>query len=724
MSKLIDRNYALIALAAALAFTQPALAQDSDSSGQPQQAEQSEEQESEEEVIVVTGLAIARDEPASATGLPLTLRETPQSVTVIDNQRIQDFALTNTGKLLEQVVGLNVQRYDSDRTMFTARGFDVSNVQVDGIGTPLRFNIQFGELDTLFYERIEVIRGASGLTTGVGNPSATINYIRKRPTEDRTLYIGGYLGSYDYKRIETDANVPLDADGDIALRVVGAHDRRGSHMFNYDNTRSLIGATISAAITPDLKATAGYTYQHNLSHGSGWSSVIHHYSDGTRIRHPRDVNFAPPWAFWKVIDEQAFGELNWSPGGGDWNVRAIFTSKSAVEDQALLFVGFGNPDPITGIGPIGFASRYQADYLRYTGDLTANGPYMLFGREHDLTLGASWTQEDGRQWSNAAQPVTFPVPVPDFRNFRNVHVPKPTSFGPKILQLDERERQTRGYIATRLNPADWLKLIVGTSYSHFRVTGVNYSVPTLRDNKEFNPYAGILIDPVENVTLYASYTSTFNPQGEVDIDRNRLPAIRGSNIEAGVKTELLNRRLYLAGTIFRTRQDNLAEFAGSAVDAGGAYFYYEPMNVTAKGFEIEVAGHLTPAWQLSGGYTGLRIEDKNGKLTRTYQPRKSLKLSTNYRFVDINNLAIGAQLRWQGDTYAAVAALPGVELRQQSYAVFDLMAGIDIDDTFRATLNIANVTNKFYITSMAAAASDMGNYAPGRNFTVSLGARF
>lgn len=714
MFKLTGRSItgvSVLALCATVAA--PAWANEED--GQAQQGEDRE--------IVVTGLAIAEDEPASATGLSLTLRETPQSVTVIDNQRIQDFALTNTGKLLEQVVGLNVQRYDSDRTMFTARGFDVSNVQIDGIGSPLRFNIQFGELDTLFYERIEVIRGASGLTTGVGNPSATINYIRKRPTRERSLYLGGYVGSYNALRIEADANVPLDADGDVAIRVVGAHDRRDSHMYNYDNTRNLVGATISAAITPDLKATAGYTYQHNLSHGAGWSSVIHHYSDGTRIEHERDVNFAPPWAFWKVMDEQAFGELAWNPGGR-WKVRGIVSMKRAVEDQALLYVGFGNPDPVTGIGPIGFASQYQADYMRWTGDLTAAGPFMLFGREHELTLGGSWTQEDGRQWSNAASPVTFPIAVPDFRNFRNVHVPRPDSFGPKILQLDEVEQQTRGYVATRLNPADWLKLIVGTSYSHYKVTGVNYSVPTFRDNKEFNPYAGVLIDPVENVTLYASYTSTFNPQGEVDINRVRLPAIRGSNIEAGIKTELLNNRLYASATVFRTRQANIAEFAGSTVDANGPYNYYVPVDSTAKGFEIELAGHLTPAWQISGGYTGLKIDDKNGNPTRTYQPRKSLKLSTNYRFVDLSNLTIGAQMRWQGDTYEAVAALPGVELRQESYAVFDLMAGIDIDETFRLSINLANVTDEFYITSMAAAASDMGNFAPGRNFTVSLGARF
>jgi outer membrane receptor for ferric coprogen and ferric-rhodotorulic acid len=134
---------------------------------------------------------------------------------------------------------------------------------------------------------------------------------------------------------------------------------------------------------------------------------------------------------------------------------------------------------------------------------------------------------------------------------------------------------------------------------------------------------------------------------------------------------------------------------------------------------------LSSVWQVSGGYTGLKIEDKNGDPTRTYQPRKSLKLSTNYRFPEFNNLAIGAQGRWQGDTFAILTTLPGnVELRQKAYAVLDLMAGVDLSEGIRATLNLRNVTDKEYITSMAAAASDMGNYAPGRNFTFSLAAKF
>jgi outer membrane receptor for ferric coprogen and ferric-rhodotorulic acid len=94
--------------------------------------------------IIVTGTL---DTPTTtAAGLSLKPREVPQSVTIIDRQRIQDFALTNVNDLLNQVVGINVERVETDRTYFNSRGFDITNFQVDGIGLPLLWGIQFGDL--------------------------------------------------------------------------------------------------------------------------------------------------------------------------------------------------------------------------------------------------------------------------------------------------------------------------------------------------------------------------------------------------------------------------------------------------------------------------------------------------------------------------------------------------------------------------------------------------
>lgn len=103
-------------------------------------------------------------------------------MTVIDRQRIEDFALTNVRDLLTQTVGINVERTETDRTEFNSRGFDITNFQFDGIGLPLFYSIQTSDTDTVLFDRVEAVRGANAIMTGVGNPSATINFLRKRPT--------------------------------------------------------------------------------------------------------------------------------------------------------------------------------------------------------------------------------------------------------------------------------------------------------------------------------------------------------------------------------------------------------------------------------------------------------------------------------------------------------------------------------------------------------------
>ena len=126
-------------------------------------------------------------ETVAATRLPLSLRETPQSVTVITRQRMDDQQLNSVQDVLENTTGVTSYQSDSERTSFYSRGFLINNIQYDGIPTVVGDIINgsgIGSLDTAFYDRVEVVRGATGLLTGTGNPSAAINLVRKRPTRE------------------------------------------------------------------------------------------------------------------------------------------------------------------------------------------------------------------------------------------------------------------------------------------------------------------------------------------------------------------------------------------------------------------------------------------------------------------------------------------------------------------------------------------------------------
>lgn len=647
------------------------------------------------EEILVTGTL---NQPvSSATGLELTPRETPQSVTVIDRQRIDDFALTNVNDLLSQTVGINVERIETDRTTFNSRGFDITNFQVDGIGLPLIWGIQYGDLDTALFDRVEAIRGANALMTGVGNPSATINYVRKRPTDDFRASFTALGGSWNQWRLEGDVSVPLSDK--LAVRLIYAHDSHDSYLdYNHVN-RNVYGAILRWNIAPRLTATVGYTRQDNHARGVLWGALPLSYTDGTRIDFPVSASTSADWTYWNVTDQTAFAELGYAFANG-WSVKGIFTYKRFEENAKLLYA-YGYPDRATGEGVAGMAGIYPSIYDRYLGDLYASGPLRLFGREHQLAFGFSTGVSDAREWENFSNDtVLFPA-VGDWGRVQPVE----PSFPGAYLAANYQDKLTRLYGAAHLNFTDRLKGVVGASAIWLTSTGTSYGADQARDNSKVSPYVGAVYDVTSNVSLYASFTDIFNPQSEVDIDHRRLDPARGTSIEGGIKSEWFGKRLYATASLFRAKQSGLATQVGM-FDDGKAY--YEGIDTTSEGFELELAGRVTDNWTLSGGYTGLRIRDQDGLPTRTWLPTKSLKLATTYAVPRLNDLKVGAQLRWQNRiTYAdsGVQAYGGVDgdviLKQNGYAVLDLMAGIDVLPRLRATVNVRNVTDTKYLGSLA-----------------------
>lgn len=675
--------------------------------------------------IVVTGAA--QRETPSATGLSLTLRETPQSVTVIDRQRIDDFALTNVNDLLTQAVGINVERVETDRTEYTSRGFDVTNFQIDGIGLPLRWGISYGEVDTVLYERVEAIRGANALMTGIGNPSATINYLRKRPTKDFHVKANAQAGSWNQWRVDGDVSGALTKDGKLALRLIYAHDQRDSYLrYNHVN-RNVYGALVSYEFTPRLTLNAGYTRQENNARGVLWGSLPLLYTNGTRVSYPVSASTSAPWTYWNITDQTAFAELEWK-GQNGWQARGRYTYNHR-ESNAKLLYGFGYADATTGLGNAAWPGIYRSPYDQNLFDGQASGPVKLFGREHQLSIGVSHATMHGREYSQSTLSYPSYASVTDWAV--NGIYPAEGSYASEVLSEDSRDKLTRIYGAIHANITDRLKGVFGASAMWLRSSGVNYDVDQTRRNSALSPYAGLVFDATKNISLYASYNDIYNPQVEVDVNNVRLNPAKGTSIEGGIKSEWFNKRLYASAAIFRARQTGLAEAAGT-FGVGGAgrvgTTYYRGVDTTSRGFELEVTGMITPQWSISGGYTGLEVHDQNGAPTRTYLPTKTFKLSSTYSVPTFHDLKLGTQLRWQNDirtTDSSVVAYgvvtDPVVITQKSYAVLDLMASAKVAPHVRASINLRNVGNVHYLGSLKWG---QGFYAAPRSVSGTLSVAF
>jgi outer membrane receptor for ferric coprogen and ferric-rhodotorulic acid len=198
----------------------------------------------------------------------------------------------------------------------------------------------------------------------------------------------------------------------------------------------------------------------------------------------------------------------------------------------------------------------------------------------------------------------------------------------------------------------------------------------------------------DEVSLYGSYTRIFNPQKEIDIDRRLLAPIQGSNLEAGVKSEWLDKRLAASFAVYRARQNHTAE----AVDVfPDNTVYYRGVDATSTGFEAEVSGRPVPGWELSAGYSQLRLQDENGEDARTFVPRRALRMATSYQLPAAPSFRLGASLRWQSDTHTTDE---GRVISQKGYALLDLMARHDFSHHLHLRFNVNNVTNQKYLNSL------------------------
>ncbi|WP_343685634.1 TonB-dependent siderophore receptor [Asticcacaulis sp.] len=634
--------------------------------------------------VVVLGKRVIR-ESAGATGLDLSLRETPQSVTIVTAQQMQDFALTDANQLLATLPGINVEASETDRTYYNSRGFDVVNFQVDGVGQPLDWGLQTGALDVAIFERIEAVRGANGMMTGTGNPSATLNYIRKRPTKDFRADVSASYGTWDTLRLTGDVSGPLNAEGTVTGRFVYANSDSESYLDYYGVNGNVYYGVLSWDITPKLNATAGYSKQDNLATGNNWGALPLVYTDGTKIPYDVSANTSAPWTYWDTHNATTFTELSYQFDSG-WTVKGIYTYKN-LSDEAKLTYAYGNPDKATGLGVAGFAGYYPSSWKQHLFDVVANGSVTLFGRQHEVVVGANANKSDTLRWAGEAPGFAYPA----YQGARIIAPAEPTSFATPYEAANVTDELTRAYAAIHLNFTDRFKGVVGFNAIDLKTTGISYGVTQDRAEKKVSPYVGAVYDLNTHVSLYASYTDIFNPQAEVDINRNRLPSAKGKSYEAGVKSEWFERRLYATASVFKSEQSDLAEFVGYIPNTWDSY--YQGIDTVVEGYEFEVSGKITPHWSLNGGWTQLSIEDADGNDARLYLPRRSLKIATTYSLPAYNDLKLGGSVRWQSDTQTL--ALTTV-FKQEAYSVVDLFASVRVADKVRASLNVKNALDEKY----------------------------
>lgn len=652
-----------------------------------------------------------------ATRLPLSLRETPQSVSVITRAQMDDFGMNNINDVLGRTTGISVEKIETDRTYYGARGFDITNFLTDGLGMPFANGGQEGDIDTAIYDHIEVLRGANGLLSFTGNPSATVNFVRKRPTADPQGSLGATVGSWNNRRLDADISGPLNTSRSVRGRAVLADQQSDSYLDRYAVHKKVAAVMLEADLGSDTLLSAGLTWQKNSPKSPMWGALPLYNTDGTPTDYARSTSTAADWSHWDIANTQSYLSLARDLSNG-WSVKATLNHRRIAGASELFYV-YGTPDATTGLGLFSYPSRYNSTESQYYADVYASGPFELGGREHELVLGVNAGKSDVDQLSGYSADIGTPLPpLWDWDG----RYRKP-SFDAYYQGAQFHIRRRSAYATARWHLTDALKLITGASITHIRSTGENYGVAHAYEKTKATPFVGAVYDLGAHYSLYASYAKLFNPQTEVDINNRVLDPVTGDNVEAGIKGAWMDDRLNASLAVFRSRQNNYAESVG--INPATGQSYYRGINATSTGYEFDLAGSITADWEASAGFTQLGIEDDRNRNVRTYVPRRVLRVTTTYRLPWLPGLKVGGSLRWQDrivrDQGATDTQGREIFTHQGSYALLGAMARYDFDPSWSATLNVDNLSNRKYIASLYWA---QGYYGAPTNWQLNVSYRF
>ncbi|EOI3551583.1 ferric-rhodotorulic acid/ferric-coprogen receptor FhuE [Cronobacter turicensis] len=667
----------------------------------------------------------------SGTKMLLVPRDIPQSVSVISQQRMQDQQLTTIEDVLENTTGVTVSRIDTSRTNFFARGFYISNFAYEDMPTFLDNRWNFGDTagDTAIYDKIEVVRGAAGLMSGTGNPSAYVNMVRKH-ADSQTFKgnVSATYGSWDKQRYVMDVQSPLVESGKVRGRVVAGYQDNDSFVERNHYRKKFIYGVVDADITDSTLLSLGYDYQESQEDSPTWGGFPSLYSDGSRTHFRRGFNTAADWAYSDLDSTKIFANLTQRFDNG-WEAKVNAMHAETNFDNRLMYID-GFPDKTTG--------RYNAalwqgawggwnvgERKQDSVDAFVRGGYELAGRQHEMMFGGSYSRQ--RNNYDNSYPVNDNSGLMDVGNIRDYNgntLANPTWSNFALYQRDVI-RQKSLYAATRLSLADPLHLILGARYTEWNAKyNLERKPDEIRRSKsdDVTPYAGLIYDIDDTWSAYASYTSIFQPSGQRDVNSEFLDPTTGKAYEAGLKADWFNTRLTASLAVFRIEQDNVAVNTGVIIPGSGGQTAYKSVDGTvSKGVELELNGALTDNWQLTFGASRYIAEAGDGVAVNPDQPRTTMKLFTRYQLPSLPALTVGGGARWQTKTWQNIAGPNGdTRISQNGYTVVDLFTRYQATKNLAIQANLNNVFDKEYYDYLGT----YGVYGAPRNFSVTASYSF
>ncbi|AJQ47234.1 TonB-dependent siderophore receptor [Pseudomonas putida] len=627
---------------------------------------------------------------ASATRTDTALHETPQSVSVVPKDVLQDTGATRLQDGLDYAGGVGRANNFGGQglTTFTVRGFTTGEFYRNG------FPINRGypnAPDANTVERLEVIRGPATSLYGRGDPGGTFNVVSKQPLPASKVTLGSQFDDQGMHRATLDATGPLNQDGSLAYRLNLLGEGGDSFRDDVQSERYDVAPVISWQVNDATKIIFEGDFMRN-----------NHPLDRGLTRLPgqlgtasRDTNIWEKGSDNLLHNDNNMAQLrfehllndNWSLGGGmQWLDGSL--KGNAVEANGL------QPDGRT----LGRNFNYRK--LEWTDrdyQLNLTGHFDTAGFAHTLLTGIEYEDYDYNSiiQRSAAGATAYPIDIFD---------PVLGQARPALTRTTTHDKENLKtwafFVQDQVALTERLKALAGVRFERFEHDYVNKLSAAGDFSKGENgvtPRFGLLYDLTDTVAVYANTARSFKPNSGAPAGATGrgFDPEKGKSYELGVKWEAPDRQLSVDAAIYHIVKENVL-----TRDPADPNYSVAAGQVRSRGLDINIAGNITPEWRVIGGYAYVDAEvTKDNRLptgTRLANiPRNSFSLLNTYEFQDgfVKGLGLGVGVKYVDDRNGQTEA---VTYNMDQYTVVDLLGFYQLNEHVRLNLDVKNLFNKEY----------------------------
>ncbi|WP_278379642.1 TonB-dependent siderophore receptor [Stutzerimonas kunmingensis] len=626
---------------------------------------------------------------ASATRTDTAIHETPQSISVVPAQVVEDVGATRLEDALDYAGG--VERGNNfggqGLTEFLVRGFSTQEFYRNGFAVNRGYP-NMPDASTL--ERIEVLRGPASMLYGRGDPGGTFNIVSKQPQAERRTVLGSQVNTDGLRRGTLDTTGALDESAAFTYRLNLVAEGSDSFRDHVESERYNIAPVLRWQLSDDTALILEGDYLHNR-----------HPMDRGLTRYP---NQAGDLSRDRFLGEGSAGKLT------NQNATTQLRLEHQLDSQWMLRGGIQYLDGSLDGGAVennGLASdgrtvgrNYSERWLNWN-DLAVQanleGHFDAAGLAHTLLLGVEFDDFNYDSQIDRSGGATSDFPIDLYDPVYGQPLPALTR---TTTYDDENLKSYAFFLQDQIALTERLTAQVGARLERFEQRYENKLTPAGSWDQAHNavsPRFGLIYDLTEELAVYANTSRSFKPNRGADRSSQAFDPEKGIAHEVGIKYELPEHDLSVTAALFHITKENV--LTSDPVDSN---YQIAAGEARSRGFDISVAGNITPQWRVIGGYAYVDAEVTESSSasmpagTRLANvPRHSFNLLDTYEFAEgpLAGLGVGMGIKYVGDRKGGATS---TAFDMDAYTTVDLLAYYPLTERVRLNLNLNNLFDEEY----------------------------